>query len=339
MKGGARRGELPFTLSQESTLLVLLRALYSLIVDYGVYLPDSGDPLVFTKDQVVILVERGQGDALVQDLPDLAEEGLFRPLDPGALEGQDKLNALILEAQGVYVSTVAKGLNPSEPEYPEWWGAPIPFAICTRIGMKLNPTAELMFGADLERLDVQALPEKDEFIVELEGKGRPCFLAFRRLEPNIFIIDDCTGDLVEAQDISWWAAVGRAWTTELEAQGRAWRRSNSPAETGQSWPCEWEGRFLGYLCVEDAAQAAPVLQEEPSLAEEPKPAKVKKRASRRSPSRTKKSEDKGKKEDEVLKALGPQTMALLAAGVREAELDSEPTPEERRRGRKRTEDE
>ena len=331
------REDLLLELSQRSTLLTVLRALYSLMLDYGVYLPDDGDPIVFSKDQVVGLVERGRSEAMIKDLPALAEEGLFRPVATGDLEDAGDTIALTIERLGGRLSTVAEAADPSGPPCPAWWDAPIPFAMCTRKGMRLNETATVMFGRDLDRLVASALPEKDEFIVELEGKGRPCFLSFRRLEPHIFTIDDCTSELMEAQDISWWAAVGRAWAGEIEASGRTWRREpTKPTGPGRVWPCEWQGRFQGWLVVEGGPVQGPTLPEPmpqpdgrpaPSDAEEPEPKKRKRRATA-----------KPKKEDEVLKALGPQTMGLLAAGMsrdgEDAPDDDPPTRRPRGRSRK-----
>lgn len=351
--------ELLLSLSENSTLLVVLRALYSLMLDYGVYLTDRGDALVFSKsqmEQLVLLGGQGQSDTPLKELPRLMEEGLFRPVvfeGPEEMEGLEDASALVLERRGARVIPLTRAINPDEMDYPEWWEAPIPFALCGRGRLKLNPTALLLFGPELERLNAVALPEKDEFIVELEGKGKPCFLAFRRLEPNVFTIDDCTGDLVEAQDISWWAAVGRAWTSEIEARGQTWRRVDSLPEgfEGQSWPCEWQGRFLGYLCVEDIASAsvppqAPTSNEDEDELEKEKPRRQKKPTkSKKRPRKVEQTElddedeeEPVKKEDEVLKALGPQTMALLAAGqTREdwIEPEPEPAPLKKLRGRSR----
>ena len=295
--------ELLLSLSRDSSLLVCLRALYSLMLDYGVYLPDGGEPLVFSKQQMVFLVERGESDSPVKDMTALAGKGQFRPLVAEDLD--EDADVLVVGRRGTRVLPLFKALNPVEAEIPTWWEAPIPFAMSTRDGMKLNAAAVRTFGAGLERLKVSELPDKDEFIVQLEGGTRPIFLAFRRLEPNIFVLDDCTGDLVEAQDISWWAAVGRTWVSEIEAGGGTWRRTDSPSGS-RSWPCEWEGRFLGYLCVDgpDVPGAEP---KEPKK----KAVKPKKRATRRTSPAARAA---ASKEDEVLKAIGPQTMALLAAG-------------------------
>ena len=299
--------ELLLSLSPGSTLLVLLRALYRLLLDYGALWPDGSEQaFVFHKDQLVVLIERGQSEALVRDLPHLADEGLIRPVGPG--EEDEGAQALLVERRGARVLPLAEAAAPWEPKFPEWWEAPLPFALCARGRMRINRTAALMFGTDLERLSVADLPEKDEFIVDLEGREPPCFLAFRRLEPDIFILEDCTGDLMEAQDISWWAGLGRAWVASIEKEGRTWRREEDalPEEfAGQAWPCEWEGRFLGWLCVEEpTAQAVPAASDggEPDA---PPPIPRKKPRARRSPP---------KREDEVLKAIGPQTMGLLAPG-------------------------
>ena len=337
--------ELLLSLSPSSTLLLLLRALYRLLLDYGVLWPDGAEhAFVFRKDQLVALIERGQSEALVRDLPHLAEEGLIRPVsvdeeldeaqneDPGENPDEDKaVRALLVERRGARVLPLAKAVAPWEPEFPEWWEAPLPFALCARGRIRINRTASLMFGPDLERLNAAELPEKDEFIVDLEGREEPCFLAFRRLEPDIFILEDCTGDLLEAQDISWWAGLGRAWVSSLEKEGKTWRREETPPEgfAGQAWPCEWDGRQLGWLCVEPAAPESPpepegVPQEaeaekpeaperEPEPAPEPLPRK-KPRARRSAP----------KREDEVLKAIGPQTMGLLTPG----QVLEEPGPED-----------
>ncbi|MCR5346802.1 MAG: hypothetical protein K6E38_03415 [Fretibacterium sp.] len=316
--------DLLLSLSRDSSLLVFLRALYSLMLDYGVYLPDGGEPLIFSKQQMVILVEQGETDTPLKDMPALAGRGLFRPIAAENLD--EELDALVVTRSGTRVLPLLSALNPEEAELPEWWEAPVPFAMITRAGMKLNPTAILMFGSGLERLKVSELPDKDEFIVQLEGRAKPVFLAFRRLEPDIFVLDDCTGDLVEAQDISWWAAVGRTWVSEIEARGQTWHRADSQSGS-RSWPCEWEGRFLGYFCVDGP---------DPSSDKEPKEprkrsAKSRRRASRRNnaPATT----VTAAKEDEVLKAIGPQTMALLAAGQSREDFSEDFLESESGRGR------
>ena len=329
--------ELLLALSPGSTLIVLLRTLYRLLLDYGVLWPDGSErAFVFRKEQLVALVERGQSEALVRDLPRLAGEGLIRPVGP-AEEADEGVRALVVERRGARVLPLAEAVAPWEPEFPEWWEAPLPFAMSARGRMRINRTAALMFGSDLERLAVSDLPERDEFIVDLEGREAPCFLAFRRLEADIFILEDCTGELMEAQDISWWAAVGRAWTASLEGEGKAWHREEAVPEgfAGEAWPCEWDGRLLGWLCAEPHAvpEGAPERPAGvPREAEPPaEPIPRRKTRARRSPP---------KREDEVLKAIGPQTMGLLTPGQVLDEPPTEgrslePEPSQERKGGRR----
>lgn len=288
-----------FSLSRNSPLLDFLRSMYSLMLDYGVYISDAEDfePLIFSKDQLVFLIERGHTDLLLKDLPELEDEGVIRAVKLDEFAEPDKIQALIIERRGVSIGTLAGAFKPDTNEYPEWWTAPIPFAMFGRNKIKLNPAALNEFGGALERLNVAELPEKDEFIVELEGidlgigaiaegaeraergelggkdaknkkaKQKTFFLSFSRLAAGIFTIEDCTGDLVEAQDISWWAGLGRLWVKLIESEGRKWRRLEHDVESCEGkdkgdfdknnknnkniWPCEWQGRFMGYFCIDD----------------------------------------------------------------------------------------
>ena len=153
--------ELLLSLSPGSTLLVLLRTLYRLLLDYGALWPDGSEQaFVFHKDQLVVLIERGQSEALVRDLPHLADEGLIRPVGPG--EEGEGAQALLVERRGARVLPLTEAAAPWEPKFPEWWEAPLPFALCARGRMRINRTAALMFGTDLERLNITDLPEKNE---------------------------------------------------------------------------------------------------------------------------------------------------------------------------------
>ncbi len=314
------------SLTPSSTLLVVLRTLYRLRLEYGVYLPeDSTDTVVFSKDQLVALIERVNAETLVKDLTSLAERGIFRPLavsEDFTNEEDAPIQALVVEKRGAWLEPLMEALLPHEPDFPEWWEAPLPFALCERGRIYINQMALLMFGPELERIPVPSLAESDEFLVELEVGERPRFLTFRRLEPDIFILEDCSSDdLAEAQDISWWAAIGKAWTVLLESENYSWHRAEELEEdfSGKAYPCEWDGRFCGYFCVEAPASS----NEEPKPAvQDVKPEQQQKNEKPKPSRRRRASRAKPKKEDEALKALGPQTMALLAAGQVFEEADS-----------------
>ncbi|NLL37395.1 MAG: hypothetical protein GX256_07740 [Fretibacterium sp.] len=342
-------------LTAESPLLVVLRSLYRLRLECGVLLreefsgPDT-DPLVFSKEHLVSLIERTPPETPATELPDLAERGFFRPLE---VEEGDATEALVLRKREAYVEPLWEALQLREPDFPDWWDAPLPFALRDRGRVCVNRTALAMFGPDLERLPALDLPERDEFLVELEGREAPCFLTFRRLEPDVFILEDTTDDLLDAQELSWWASVGRAWAKLLEEEGRAWHRSGAPieveAEKTRAYPCEWEGRSMGYFCVEEPPVPTEQEPQEPvgsreeqeqdqdqeenleqnddeqgqgqdlSLDQDQNQNKNSNRQQDPISRQARKARRKAllrklKQENDVLKSIGPRTMGLLAAG-------------------------
>lgn len=299
------------SLTPESTLLFFLRTLFGSAAEYAVYIPDFGDPVVLNKGQLVFLVERGCADAMIKALPQLVQRNIIQPVKPEELEYPEEISALFVENTGSFINTLEIALYPDEPQYPEWWDAPVPFAICSRGVLRLNDRALTMFGNGLEKLNAQELPERDEFIVRLEGLNGTRFIAFRKLTPGIFTIDDCTEDLDDAQDITWWAAVGQAWVKEIEAQGGKWQRLNSPPEgkTKLFRTCEWQGEIQGYLNIEMPKVKKKTSQHKTKSAEKKEKSQPEKNITAPEP-----EEAISRKTDDVISNIGPQAMALLAAG-------------------------
>ena len=183
----------------------------------------------------------------------------------------------------------------------------MPFAISSRGLLRLNETAKKLFGSGLEKLNAHELPDRDEFIVRLEGTNGARFMAFRKLKPGIFTLDDCTDDLNDAQDITWWASVGQAWTREIEALGGKWQRLANPPE-GKSKAfrvCEWQGEVQGYLLIDMPRKKKAKAQ---AVKQEPKQEAKAKEA------KTQPEEFAARKPDDVITNIGPQAMTLLAAG-------------------------
>ena len=297
------------SLTPESTLIYLLRTLFGTAAEYAVYIPDSGDVIALTKGQLVFLVERGCADAMIKTLPQLAARNIVRPINPEEIEYPDETNALYVETAGSFVGTLETALYPDEPQFPSWWDAPVPFAISSRGVLRLNDTAVNMFGAGLEKLNASELPERDEFIVRLEGTNGARFIAFRKLKPGIFTIDDCTEDLNDAQDITWWAAVGQTWMREVEAKGGKWQRLSSlPEGKKRVRACEWNGQIQGYLYIQMPPRKKPA-PKIPEAETEPQPEISQPQEESAQPEPL-----SMRQPDDVIGRIGPQAMALLAAG-------------------------
>ena len=295
------------SLAPESTLLYFLRALFACAAEYAVYIPDSGDVIALTKGQLVFLVERGCAEAMIKTLPQLSARNIIRPINLDEIEYPSDAKALYVETTGAFIGTLETALNPDEPQFPKWWDAPVPFAISSRGVLRLNDTALNLFGAGLEKMNVSDLPERDEFIVRLEGLNGMRFIAFRKLKPGIFTVDDCTDDLTDAQDITWWAAVGQTWVKEIESQGGTWQRLSAPPEgrTKGFRACEWQGQIQGYLDIQmPKRKKAPTPQKSQEIPQEP-------------PQKEEPIQPEpltAMRQDDVITNIGPQAMALLAAG-------------------------
>ncbi|MBQ7215737.1 MAG: hypothetical protein IJS39_07105 [Synergistaceae bacterium] len=299
-------------LSPESTLIYFLRTLFTSGAEYAVYIPNSGDVIVLTSGQLSLLVERGCADAMIKSLPQLVLRNIVQPVNLESIEYPQELRALYVTNTGSFAGNLETALYPDEPQYPEWWNAPVPFALSSRGLLRLNDTAKSMFGAGLEQMNAHELPERDEFIVRLDGLNGTRFIAFRKLRAGIFTIDDCTEDLTDAQDITWWAAVGQTWVKEIESQGGKWQRlSEPPQEKGRAFrACEWQGEIQGYLVVEMPSRKKKV---QPQKSEPEKPS-VQAPAPEAGQVITEQYEPTIKSPDDVIGSIGPQAMALLASG-------------------------
>ena len=302
------------SLTPESTLLYFLRTLFGSDAEYAVYIPDSGDVIILSKGQLVFLVERGCADAMIKTLPQLSARNIVRPINPEEIEYPYEMRALYVENTGAFIGTLETALYPDEPQYPSWWDAPVPFAISSRGVLRLNDTAVSMFGSGLEKMNAADLPERDEFIVRLEGLNGARLMAFRKLKPGIFTVEDCTEDLTDAQDITWWAAVGQAWVKEIEAKGGKWQRLSSPPEGRRKGyrACEWQGQLQGYLDIQMPKRKKAVPEkltdtQPEQLPETPQTDETLEEPIQPEPLTL-------RRPDDVISNIGPQAMALLAAG-------------------------
>ena len=303
-------------LTPESTLIYFLRTLFTSGAEYAVYIPDSGDVIVLTSGQLSLLVERGCADAMIKSLPQLVLRNIVQPVSLETLEYPQELRGLYVSNTGSFNGNLETALYPDEPQYPEWWDAPVPFALSSRGVLRLNDTARNMFGSGLEKMNAYELPEREEFIVRLDGLNGTRFIAFRKLRAGIFTIDDCTEDLNDAQDITWWAAVGQAWVKEIEAQGGKWQRLSEPPEKGKAFrACEWQGELQGYLLVEmpSRKKKAPSPKTEPQKIsrQTPAPETGQEFTQQEKPEQY---EPSIRSPDDVISNIGPQAMALLASG-------------------------
>ena len=354
------------TLTPRSSLVMLLRTLYRIGLNYCV-LPPTGEyayVIVFTKDQLVSLIERSSSEAFVAEIPKRVFQGFFKPaaifksdsssgdfISNGGFAEPERLQVLVIEEDGAKVSSLKEALAPRVPDFPDWWEAPVPFAMCGYGKLHVNHTAMLMFGPDLKRMSIGDIPDKNEFLVTLEGSESHCSVTFRRLEGDIFVLEDSTSDIAAAEEVAWWAAVGKTWASTLDLEKRSYKRcGEEEAESLRSeetlvFQCEWEGEPLGYFCVESKAGAfdkarpkQPETKQQPASAPrsrsagaaKPEPEKSVPKKTKNERQRKAASKKPGVKinaaENEALNALSPQTLGLLAPGMPFSLTETEEEP-------------
>lgn len=239
-------------LNLDSSLSTLLRNLYLHGVEHCAPVI-LGESSILTKDQVVSILERGHGEKKVRNIPDLlASSGALRE-NRGKNLFNDKTPVLTVNEEGFEVlpagNLTLPTCCPSGGEVPSWWTVPLPLLSLASGKIALNEKARALLG-DLP-LDsfFDQRPKEREFLIEPPSGT----FLFREIAPLVYLAEDVSGDVTSAREISWWAAVGRAFVEKLAREGKRAVRSDWPSAPGddgeECLPCLWEGKVLGYLLV------------------------------------------------------------------------------------------
>ncbi|NLB83746.1 MAG: hypothetical protein GX791_05820 [Synergistaceae bacterium] len=168
---------------------------------------------------------------------------------------KDRTSVLTVNEEG-YEVLPAGSLALSTPvrltgaDIPSWWNVPLPLVSVASGRIVLNEKARILFGdVSLDGL-LDDLPDEKEFVLEpFSGT-----FLFREIAPLVYFAEDVSEDVTSAREISWWAAVGKAFVEKIRGEGKRAERSDIPlpSEPGarkECLPCLWEGKVLGYLLV------------------------------------------------------------------------------------------
>lgn len=241
-------------LTLDSPLSSLLRNLYIHSVEHCAPLV-RGESAIVTKDQLISILERGYGEKKVRDIPrllsssaalkDMVRKNLLKDRTPVLAVDEDGFE--ILPAKSLSFGVPSGSFRENVPS---WWNAPLPFVSVEGGKIALNGKARsLLANISLEALSDNTSGEK-EFVLE-QSSGT---FLFREIAPTVYLVEDVSSDVASAREISWWAAVGKAFVEKLETEGKIAERSelSPPLEAGaaaESLPCLWEGKTLGYLLI------------------------------------------------------------------------------------------
>jgi hypothetical protein len=237
----------------ETSLSELLRAMYLHDLELCILMASDNEMPVFTKDQIVSVLEKGAGEKSAWELKNLCSfhYTLEALVGKKALDDRTKVFVMKEEGPGIFLVSsllgeVKKAGRPELKDAPPWWDAPVPFVSWKKGCLFPNrAAAELLGGAEVKK------GGGEEFMREL-GDGR-CLL-FRKIYPAVFFVEDVSEVLGKAREMAWWAAVGRAFAGSMEEKGCRVERVAEPApgraeETAEYLKCLWDGEELGYLKV------------------------------------------------------------------------------------------
>jgi hypothetical protein len=252
------------------TVQDLLRQLFQEKAEYALIPRGEGRDL-FTKDRIISLLERGWGGRPLEEcLKELS------PDDPGLLGGLPGDTPLLL-VEGARIRSVrlrqvregaAGGSSPSPgvpflPVHraegaPAWFEAPLPLLRWVRgEEPRLNAGAVRLLPGGEERLSlIRGLSEEQDVFSVGSGDRGKAFLL-RPLGEGYYLLEDVSDDVRVAEDVAWWASVGKAFVERLERNGvrvRCCRGEEDPPGEGEILDCAWEGHPLGrirILCPEE----------------------------------------------------------------------------------------
>lgn len=219
----------------------LLRKLYEVGVDWLV-VESHGERWFLHKDRLISFIGMGLGESSIASV--LKDKGPSLKNEPQDISIE---RSVLLDE---------KGLNMLEPGMararPAWWDVPMPIIFMGDV-LDLNPKARDVFGSlEVPKKDVAAAIKNGEHLMSFMDKR--IFLS--RLEGLFFLAEDVSGDFSLAEDVGWWASVGRALWERLTDKGFTIfkRERMDQIDNGSEMvTCRWDKDVLGYLEIVDPA--------------------------------------------------------------------------------------
>jgi hypothetical protein len=255
-------------LTSGSNVQAVLRALYFYGVDYIMTKIGQSEQLIH-KEQLVSLLELGREMATIEDIVSVV---LNKPMSARTqiedIPPDTPLLMFVRKGEGpegdlsrtTFGEYREQKLREAEIPLPDWWNAPLPLLYIDGTRLLMNARATETIPCDAETLARQIKSMLADKTITVKEKKREKTFSLLPLCENIFMAEDISGDFEMAEELVWWASVGRAFFNRLEENGALIRRFSplqEPPETAaEVIPCFWEGELIGRLAVELPADMA-----------------------------------------------------------------------------------
>jgi hypothetical protein len=270
-------------LTTGSNVQEVLRALFFYGPDYIMIKMGRRERLVH-KEQLVALLELGREMATIEEIMSVV---LHEPMSARMhLEDIPPDTPLLVFAQhgggssgGLSRMTFEefreRRIKESAVALPDWWDAPLPLLYADSERVSLNDACAKLMPCDAHTLARQSERMLGEKMVTVRDKKEERTFSLAPLDENVFLVEDISGDFEMAEELVWWAAVGKAFFRRLEENGAVIRRL-SPYETppegaAEVVSCSWDGELIGLLAMglpEDMPEEAPAKQEDAKKSEQ-----------------------------------------------------------------------
>ncbi|MDR3163967.1 MAG: hypothetical protein LBU13_00145 [Synergistaceae bacterium] len=248
-------------LSAESGVQEVLRALYFYGADYIMLKMGRQEKLVH-KEQMILLMELGHETTTIDEISVMT---LPEPASAKTrIEDVPPDNSLLVFSRkgGGLAGTLSKmsfeeyrerKIKESRVSYPEWWAAPLPLLYMDSERIAMNDAAGAKIPCEAKELAAQAEKIKRDGMITVKDKKRELTFSLHLLDENVYLVEDISGDFEMAEELVWWAAVGKAFVRRVEENGAVVRHL-SPLETPPSSAaevlyCSWENEPLGSIAI------------------------------------------------------------------------------------------
>lgn len=258
--------ELLGKLTFSSPISELMRVLFFYSLQY-VVLEKKKKYHIFRQEDIVAFLHKSEKDTSISKLFLFAEKGAnTRTNLPSRMKNSERMLCITAEKE-TYITTFeeVKYRCGEDEDFPLWWNIPLPLLTMKDHKVILNAKAQESFSLEdfsLKRV-FDALQREDRLLEINADENEKRVFYFEPLLADIYLIDEVTSDLSAAEDMVWWAAVGKAWAQKMRRDGYEIHQVDgiqpSPIDllgADDYLTCVWDEKILGYLCFKKMKEAS-----------------------------------------------------------------------------------